>query len=185
MRIFLGVPIPPSVQQEIHVGIRHIHDRYPSLTWVPPANYHITLLFIGEADLQVCDRIRHSLGGMPPAQQGFDVTLSGVGTFPEKGPPKVLFVSVGEGHEECRRLYADIVGRPEMSGYADSRPYHPHVTCARIRRPGTHLTGLEAQLTIRFRAACITLFESMLGAGGARYRSLADVRLPEASSASC
>ncbi len=58
--------------------------------WVPPANYHLTLRFIGETPGHRAEDIDLALSGL--RGRAFDLTLAGVGTFEKSGRSTALWV---------------------------------------------------------------------------------------------
>jgi 2'-5' RNA ligase len=108
------------------------------VSWVKPANFHLTLRFIGHVDETLGNRIRHVLRE-PVHQPLFRARLSGLGTFPESRP-RVLWLGVGEGASQLRALAGIIESRLASVGLApEGRPFHAHLTLARFRRQDRRL----------------------------------------------
>src|SRR5207247_613254 len=69
----------------------------------------------------------------------FEIVFSGVGAFPPRGAPRVLWLGVTEGAEATTALQRQVTDRLEPLGVQpERRPYSPHLTLARWResRPG-------------------------------------------------
>jgi len=66
----------------------------------------------------------------------FGLELSGVGAFPGWRQPSVLWVGVGGEDDQLRRIadYVDKAGEA-VGLQKERRPFHPHVTIARIKAP--------------------------------------------------
>lgn len=150
----------------------------PDVKWVPPANLHVTLQFIGYADDERSARVRDVLAA-PLDIQPFDIRVAGIGAFPSRGGPRVIWCGVEERtgrllqvqREIERRLVSAVGIEPE------SRPYHPHLTLARYRTPGR----VAERRAIEQHAAgelgtCeidrVTLYESKLSPRGPTYSAL-------------
>lgn len=61
------------------------------------------------------------------------MTISGFGTFPEKGRPKILWIGVAKP-EPLKELQQQIEQQCKEMGFeAEDRPFIPHITLARIK----------------------------------------------------
>jgi 2'-5' RNA ligase len=63
----------------------------------------------------------------------FLLPVEGVGTFPPKAPPRVLWIGVGSGHPRLHQLRQRLDDALLAAGLIDLdvRTFHPHVTLAR------------------------------------------------------
>ena len=95
--------------------------------------------------------------------------------------PRVLTVELGD---EEGRLAAvqSALGRALADGgfyEPETRPFLAHVTVARVQREARiRPQELPAPEAMRFTGTAVTLFQSRLGKGPARYEALASVTLP-------
>ncbi len=126
---------------------------------------HVTTRFIGEVDAPRTETIVAALAPDLPVAS-FELTVERVGTFPEHGPPRVLWAGIGAGADALAAVEADVSARLDRCGVPpEPRPYHPHVTVARVREAGglrtaTWLDGLTARCFGTTPVKAITLFES-------------------------
>lgn len=189
MRLFIGVEMPEDVKQAAgraaDVLRRRVRARRIQLDarWVAPDNHHITLWFIGEADdprrEAIADAIIHPFAVAP-----FTLEIGGVGAFPPRGAPRVLWLGVTQGLDPLTALYVELAGRLEPLGYeSEKRPYAAHLTIARVKDVRrTDVGRLREVLSAadetvgRCRIGAVTLFRSRLSPAGARYEPL--VRIP-------
>jgi 2'-5' RNA ligase len=182
MRLFIAVEIEPGVVQEVAACGEELRRRSARaararIIWVPADRLHVTVRFIGEMDevrsRAIVEVFRPHLPLTP-----FEVTVEGVGTFPERGAPRVLWAGVGRGAEALVAVEAEVSARLDRCGVPhESRPYHPHVTLARVREPGglRTATWLDGLTGLRFGASpvnAITLFESRPSPQGHVYVAL-------------
>lgn len=156
---------------------RAARDQRARMTWVPADRLHVTVRFIGEVDASQAEAIRSALApdvSVPP----FELAIAGVGTFPEHGAPRVVWAGVSAGAAALASVEAEVSTRLDRSGVArEPRPYHPHVTLARVREPGgvrtaTWLAGLTERRFGVSPANAITLFESRPSPQGHIYVAL-------------
>jgi 2'-5' RNA ligase len=190
MRLFVGVeldaPLRTSAAAAIALLRRAVEERAPDvqIRWLPIANLHLTLAFIGEVQDDMSRRVSASLSeGL--AVSSFELSLAGAGAFPPSGPLRVVWIGVSDGESSLRRLQADIVARLSSLGLAfDDRAYSPHLTVARLkgaRGPGARavreaLRGVGIQLGPQ-RVKAVTLFRSRVSSAGSTYDVLMRVPL--------
>jgi RNA 2',3'-cyclic 3'-phosphodiesterase len=102
----------------------------------PDAPDHLTIRFLGEVPESWLDRIsaavRSAVAPIPP----FDLTLEGVGAFPDPNAPRVVWVGVTEGRETVVRVARAVSEALVGEGIPDEPDdFVPHVTLFRVRSP--------------------------------------------------
>jgi 2'-5' RNA ligase len=140
-RLFVAVDIDEATRgqvERIAADLRPAIERQTKVSWVRPDRMHLTLLFFGSADAVLEARIRSALA-QPISQSPFDLTFRGLGFFPERGSPRVLWLGIHEGLAELRRIQktleraSDASPEREPVDGAAGRPFAPHLTLARFR----------------------------------------------------
>src|SRR5688572_20096629 len=115
MRVFIGIELEDAVTaaaadlgQALKARLATVAPGFTA-RWVPPANLHITLWFIGEvADpraLELANRLREPFDVAP-----FQLGLRGCGAFPSSGAPRVLWIATAAGTDAMRTLYHRLEG---------------------------------------------------------------------------
>jgi 2'-5' RNA ligase len=100
--------------------------------WVDGSQMHLTLGFFDRVPEDVNFRLREKLGAIQ--FKVFFLPIAGLGKFPPKGPPKILWIGVGAGHPHLFQLHKRVQEAALAVGLeADLRPWHPHITLARCR----------------------------------------------------
>ena len=201
-RLFVAAEIDPSLARELGRVSgemrQQVEARAPraQVTWVPPERLHFTVHFIGEVAADRAEAIKAALA-QPLGVPAFDLTVAGLGTFPTRGTPRVVWVGVGDGREALIalerevtgrlgnfRLKAEATGTAQAAGTAKAR-YTPHLTLARVR----DAAGLRPRDLLRLapqgpfgttHVGAITLFESRLSPKGPQYLALQSTDLRSA-----
>jgi 2'-5' RNA ligase len=145
---------------------------------VPPRNWHLTLRFLGAASELQLDKLLAAVAGseVPPPMR---VRFTGLGAFPRTARASVLWLGLRDGGplDEVARICEEAA---VAAGFEpEGRPFHPHVSLARVRPP-QDLRSLQATVPPfdhTMRVDAITLFESRLGGGPARYEPLERISL--------
>ena len=153
------------------------------MTWVRPDRLHLTLEFFGGADAALERQILASLA-QPFLIAPFDLAFDGLGFFPPRGAPRVLWVGVSEGLAELRELHAELQRRltphgPAKTGHLGE--FHPHLTLARFRDRAARPDAAKLAKIDAFAGPCridrVTLYESRLSPSGPAYTALAQAAL--------
>ena len=121
-RLFVAIDLPEQVKEAV-TGI--VHRGVAGARWVPPEQLHLTLRFIGDCDERTFQEIRGGLSALKSAP--FPLTIRGIGHFPPRGEPRVLWVGV-EDSVELSTLQAKIEREIVSAGIeADKRRFSPHI----------------------------------------------------------
>ena len=127
-RLFVAIDLPESTRQFLAGLDPHIHR----VRLVDPEQMHLTLGFFSDVPEEVDVAFRKKLGAIEVG--AFFLPILGVGAFPAKGWPKVVWIGVGRGHPHLFQLHkrvSDVAIASELE--PDLRPWHPHITIARCR----------------------------------------------------
>jgi 2'-5' RNA ligase len=136
-RLFIAVDIDEATRAQvgrISTGLRDAIETHTKISWVRPDRMHLTLHFFGSADGALEEGVRVALAH-PIAQPAFNLSFDGLGCFPERGSPRVLWLGVRDGLEALRRLHAVFVGLDLSRALPErtNEPFTPHLTLARFR----------------------------------------------------
>jgi len=138
VRSFVCVPLPEAVKRIVGNHAAAIRREQSGLKWVEKDLYHITLKFCGEHPLPVLDVFRNNaeaaINGHRPGP--VLLRLGRPGAFPGMKWARTFFIGV-EGETDKLAGIAELIeSAAEAAGMGkENRPFHPHVTLARTRRP--------------------------------------------------
>jgi 2'-5' RNA ligase len=181
MRLFCGLSLAYEVRRNLELLLQHLRPQ-ADLHWTPPDNLHITTKFIGEWPDDRADEIREALAAIP-ATGAIPIAIRGFGWFPNPHSPRALFAGV-DAPETLQQLHAAADVRLASLGVKpESRPYHPHLTLARIKKFGglaplrQAIAGLPSADFGTFSATKHLLFRSKLTPSGSQYSVIAEFPL--------
>ncbi len=179
-RLFVGfrvaVPAANSLASAVETLSRRTREAGLAAKWVPTANYHVTLKFLGftrpEAVIAVRDAVETAVVGTPPMK----VKIARIGGFASLEKATVIWAGV----EDLTGGLADLAARIDRGavalGYpAEPRSFHPHVTLARLResRPVKEaVLPLAEQMFGDTRVEGVAIFESETKSAGSAYKEL-------------
>ncbi len=137
--------------------------------WVAPANYHVTVAFLGSVDELLVDEIAAALRSIAPQLDALEVPIDAVGAFPNAQRARVAWAGPAAPVPAFGTLCRLVRDPLAALGLRLDQHAEPHVTLARaVGLPAT-LPQVEPPQTPSLRVAAVTLYESVLGPGGARY----------------
>ncbi|MCJ2033498.1 RNA 2',3'-cyclic phosphodiesterase [Methylobacterium sp. J-068] len=127
-RLFTGLEIPAAVAQALALK----RGALPGSRWIEPSDYHITLRFLGDVEMEVAEALHEGLATARP-RAPFGVTLDGLSSFGGDRPRAVLATvapnaDLSDLQAEHERIARHAGAPPE------ARKFAPHVTLARLRR---------------------------------------------------
>lgn len=182
MRAFLAIPSEAMWVESARSLVERLRETLPRAVWTRPESWHLTLRFLGDS---VTPEFVSGLAGVLEAASLETVPgeiLAGTpAVFPERGRARVLGVGFAPspGLESVSALArrAEQAAR-ELGAPAEERPFHAHVTFARIREswPPEAVDEYRREVTAwtfpPWLARSCVLFESRLGPDGAVHTPL-------------
>jgi RNA 2',3'-cyclic 3'-phosphodiesterase len=177
-RLFLSIELPDYVRAGLG-RLQHRYGKVDGLAWTPPEKLHITLIFLGEVEEERQRELGRRLSAVQV--QPFFVGLEGLGVFPRKGHPRILWAGLEKADPRLFQLHGNVEQLTINLGFEpERRRYAPHVTLARClpRAEGavTHILKTEADFgTAPFQVNSFFLYASQLSSEGAIYTRLLEV----------
>lgn len=166
MRLFYAVTLDENCKAALDSCCLALRPYLDKGRFTRLENLHLTLVFLGEADLDTAKSCLHRLQAAP-----FEIAIAGLGRFRQpKGD--VLWAGV-QPEEGLLRAQKNLEALARQAGFpVEDRPYRPHLTLARGVRlvPGTDLTDLDSLLPdCGMRVKTVSLMESCRENGRLRY----------------
>jgi RNA 2',3'-cyclic 3'-phosphodiesterase len=185
IRTFIAVQASERVNNNLGRVIERLDSTGADYKWVAPENLHLTLYFLGDLPDRgipdFCKEVKKAVEHHRP----FEMSLLGVGAFPDMEQPRTIWIGVDQGSQELGDLYRDLgsVCRDWCSG-RDRNEFTPHLTLGRLGRDGRWNEGLLEELH-RLRShptgSCqvdrVTVYSSFLERSGPTYAAMATIKL--------
>jgi 2'-5' RNA ligase len=155
-RLFLAV-WPSGAALDV---LERLHrPEVPRVRWTTPEQWHVTLRFLGSVPLEEGHEVLSRLDRCEPA-------VAVMGPAVRRLGGGAVVVDVG-GLDALASVVADD---------AEGRPFHGHVTLARVRGPARP-PRLEPMEVVMWGVEVVTLVRSHLQPQGARYEIVGEMRL--------
>lgn len=167
-RLFTGLETPSDVTTELSL----LRGGLSGARWIEPADYHLTLRFVGDVPRELANDIAEGLAEIEaPAMT---IRLDRLTVFGADKPRALIartsdnpaLTALQADHERLMRR----LGAP-----ADARKFTPHVTLARLRgvaasAVGAYIEGRGDMRPLTFEADRFVLYSSRESTGGGPYR---------------
>lgn len=165
-RLFVAIDLPEEVKQAV-TGAR---GELRGARWVGAEQLHLTLRFIGDADDLLLTGIAEKL--TEPDCRSFSLGLKGIGHFPPRGMPRVLWIGLEAGASLLTLQHEVELACRAAGILPDERPFSPHITIARLKettpaQAAAYTTQRRDFAVEPFRVTEFHLYESILGRDGA------------------
>ena len=179
VRAFVALELEPTLRAALADLQARLRPRLGDVRLVRPEGIHLTLRFLGDTTPAQVESLRPALAAASAACPPAQAPVAGVGTFPERGSPRVLWVGVElppavlELQRACERA-------ARAAGFAaEPRPFQPHLTLGRWRdrAPRPELPAVDLGTA---RLDTLVLFRSETRPDGAVYSQLARFALGSA-----
>jgi 2'-5' RNA ligase len=175
IRAFIAIDIDPQVRENISRAIGQLRSQVLGVRWIAPANFHLTLKFLGDIEQAQIETIGAVLKERLRPFPRFTINAKGLGVFPDLRRPRIMWI--GLAGNELATLAAQVESALLPLGFApEKRNFTPHLTVGRWRqtdRPSKTLgQELESLKDYQFGASSVDeviLFQSVLKPEGAIY----------------
>jgi 2'-5' RNA ligase len=176
VRAFLAVPSDPLWVDSARGLVERVQKNLPRASWTRPESWHLTLLFLGEVHPDFVPGFWEALESAAFETVPGEIQAGPAVLFPENRPPRVL--GVGFAPSAAVESLTGLAGAAkEAAGRlgvkTEARPFHPHVTFARVRELWREAAMEEYRREVEawrfpvWHARSCVLFESRLEPQGA------------------
>ncbi len=168
-RLFIAVDLPAEIKN----NLESMSYGIPGAKWIDMQQVHLTVRFIGEVDGTTFLDIKTALEQV--SLKPFSLALKGVGHFPPRGKPRVLWVGI-EPSKPLQSLKSRIDRILTTVGLEpEGRKFSPHITLARLKNSPIHkvanfLAGASLFSQEPFEVKDFKLYSSTLTPKGAIHK---------------
>lgn len=188
-RCFLALDLPEPCVGVLRRAADRLREAEPAWRrekWVAADLFHVTLAFLGPVPDGGLAALLDRLGDAGERHEPFTLRLSGARAVPSAGRAAMVWALLDGDVASASALRDEIAAASRCE--SDPRPYRPHVTLVRSRRPRSVDHNAVAMISSILEDSgktpdglvsvpSFTLFASTLGAAGPTYRTLGVVPL--------
>ncbi|MEW6593061.1 MAG: RNA 2',3'-cyclic phosphodiesterase [Candidatus Hadarchaeota archaeon] len=183
VRAFVAMEISEDVKQRLISLQGQLPSLGAQLKLVEPENLHLTLKFLGEVPGEKIGEISEKIKEAAAGERAFDISLKGLGVFPNLNYMRVIWSGVSEGGEQVKQIQRKIDAALQPLGFSLEKDFHPHLTLARVkfvREKAKLVDFIRSKSGEEFgtsRVDAVELEKSTLTPKGPVYSTLARVEL--------
>ena len=177
MRTFVAIEINNNdILQKISSLQKSIHFKAKP---VKINQIHFTLQFLGEIDQEKCEKVQDVLNTITFSQ--FDLSLKGVGGFPNLKNPRVIWIGIDKkGGEKLIEITKEIEMKLTPLGFKKDKKFKPHLTILRVKHKIDDISlQMKEYETIKFGTQVVSKIKfkkSVLSPKGPEYSDLLEIK---------
>ena len=179
IRSFISLDLPLSLRHELsgHAKLIAGQDKRQKIRWLPPENYHLTLVFLGEVESAILSGLKFALEQKLEAAESVPLTISAITPFPFSRPR--IATALVEQTTELLQLQRVLLNCVRKFGITpENRRFVPHVTLGRLKPHAGKTIDFQVRNILFYGIAqSVTLFQSELASSGAIHTALAEIPL--------
>jgi RNA 2',3'-cyclic 3'-phosphodiesterase len=180
-RCFVAVPLDDVTRAALSASVAHWRRQPPvdALRWADPDAWHLTLAFLGDVHPSDVAGITDGIGDVAAVHRPTEVVTARLGAFPRSSSARVLWYGATGVDGSLAALADELAAALRVPS---DEPYRAHITLARARRRPVNLRDWIEHASLsapegRMPVQSVMLMRSHLGAGPARYETLAALPL--------
>lgn len=174
IRAFIAIRLTPPVEQALAETSRALALTAPrgGVRWVRPEQIHLTLRFLGDTPVAQLDAIRKGMDAAVADLSPFSLHLSGIGAFPNKRQPRVIWTGLDGEVMRLHSLKSALDAQLTLLELPpEDKPFRAHLTLGRVKDQRA-IEGVEWAVDvppIELPVTAIYLIESRLQPDGPVY----------------
>jgi 2'-5' RNA ligase len=130
MRVFIAVEFEEGIKEYLYELQKGIKAKSTKGNFTLKDNFHLTLHFIGQVDIQAIDGIKRAINETAQEHSNFNISLEGLGQF-ERGNSAIIWVGLSKS-QALMKLQKDLEDSLSNEGYQKKeKPFRAHVTLGR------------------------------------------------------
>lgn len=178
IRSFVALEIPEEIRNEIYQHIENFKKDNLPVKWVEKENLHITLVFLGEKDLNFLNKVKEILKNLSSNFKPFYINLNNFGFFPNAKKPRVFWIGIKKNKEIIIQIVEKLNNQLKKIGFKpEEREFFPHLTIGRFKT----IFNSEKYLLLKYESKDflidkIILFKSNLTPQGPIYEVIEDYK---------
>jgi RNA 2',3'-cyclic 3'-phosphodiesterase len=164
-RVFLAIHLPAQIRSRAAAQSERLRELVPdaSASWTREDNMHLTIKFIGEVPADAIEKLSSAASNTVNGISSFDIVVGGAGSFPKKGPPKVIWIGIDDPSGNLHELHKRLDEECAIRGFQkERRAFQPHLTIARLRKPHSARTLASAHEEMGFEPVNVNVSELLL-----------------------
>jgi 2'-5' RNA ligase len=183
IRLFTAIETPSEIRGQIGKIRDCLKSSNADVKWESDEKLHATLKFLGKTDEKLLPEIVYYIEGVGRESTPLRVKYSGVGCFPNRRVPRVVWVGMQDLQANLAELQQKLESVLLPLGFPrEERLFHAHVTLGRVKSDKRIQSLLRMMESITFESQPVeirevALIKSDLKPSGSVYTTLKTIPL--------
>jgi RNA 2',3'-cyclic 3'-phosphodiesterase len=183
IRAFVAIYPGREILGELESAQKRLREAVSSarIRWLPSEQIHLTLQFLGDVESGRLEEFRQALRAVGERHGPISLRAESAGCFPDERRPRIIWAGLTGEVERLGALKEGTDRALAPLGFVpEKRPFHPHLTLARVKEVRAGEAAEVARALAGFREAWfgewqageLHFMRSELSPGGAVYSAL-------------
>ncbi|MEW5995532.1 MAG: RNA 2',3'-cyclic phosphodiesterase [Candidatus Zixiibacteriota bacterium] len=185
MRLFIALPLPEPVEEELGRIIDLLKQKGGRVRWVAPENIHLTVRFLGDTEEALVKDLSALIDTVASKYSPVNSVIDRLGGFPNLSRPRVIWVGLRDNIEPLQKMAREIeLAVRQLRFPKEKKGFKAHLTLGRVKDASTikdlsnYMESYEfAEIPLLLDR--LVLFKSTLTPQGAIYERLHEAGLGE------
>src|SRR6266704_284562 len=188
LRLFVAIRVPDAIKNSLQKVQTELQGVVPegSVRWTLRDQIHLTLRFFGNATNEDLDELKKVMQNACEGIAVFRLQAYGLGVFPEKRFPRVIWAAVRDDQNQLGASQQKICAATAQFGEKpDDTPFSGHLTLGRVKEIRSHdpdalrrfVAGEATRPYGEWPVDEVELLRSELGSAGAKHSVIATYSL--------
>jgi RNA 2',3'-cyclic 3'-phosphodiesterase len=134
VRTFVAVLLAHDLKEEISKVQEQVKKLAPDVKWVAPENFHVTMKFLGNVREDDLPAVFASADETVRRFEPFEMSVSGLGAFPNARNARVVWVGLEEGRQQLSEIARAVDEDLDVLGFErEDKPFKAHITIGRVK----------------------------------------------------
>jgi 2'-5' RNA ligase len=188
LRLFIALTVPPAVKANLHKAQEELGAslQLDTVRWAKPQQFHLTLRFLGSVESTQLQPLVEALRAATAGFSSLNLRAAGIGFFPRKRSPRVIWAGVSDEQNRLRELHRAVQAATDV--FTAEKPedmFTGHITIGRVKmisRPEAEALaeageGMQQCLFGNWVANAVEIVRSQLSPHGSRYSTVGSAAL--------
>jgi RNA 2',3'-cyclic 3'-phosphodiesterase len=178
MRLFVGLPVPPDIQDALQQAWKKVSKKPTHHTASKPSSWHVTVAFLDDVPKEQIEKLREFVALSVRHSPAGSFAITAFESFPSRNPQRIVATITPE-FQKTWTMFVDGVRDLSsiISQNVDRKPWKPHISITRQLKDLKLSPWSEKIEPIIWKPGTLSIIKSTLTPSGSMYERLHDFSL--------
>ncbi|MBU4057175.1 RNA 2',3'-cyclic phosphodiesterase [Patescibacteria group bacterium] len=177
-RIFIAINLPQEIKNKLlDWQKKRFINSVKGISWTKMDNFHITLVFMGEIEEYMVDKLLEAARATAKNFKPFEISVDRIHIGPNLNTPRMIWLS-GPENKDLSTLARQFTDGLKKEGIElnNNHGFKLHITLARARNDELRDVKIDEKFEHSFLAESVEVMESRLLPDGPKYSVLEKIK---------